>query len=406
MSAERAAAASMRRLRRDLMTTWTTAWFLGIGVFATIAGVLSYLLRETNFNSDLEVYATAAYGLTYFDEEGRFHDEDLVGEGNLAPGRSELWVLGPGDPPEVFLAPEFPMFGPRLLADAVREAMETEEPVERDGRDPRGEDYRLYALPSYGADNVPRAAIVVISDPDQLYLSHQSFVFALVVVTLSIGGLGLVVAMFLTRRSTQPVIEALDQRERFLIAAAHELRTPIATLRAICESAGAGDEEAGDALDRARAITERTCRLVDDLLLFARLEAGTTTLEREPVRLDLLVEAAAAEDERVVIEGDECIAEVDPRLTTVAVSNLIDNALRHAENGEVRVWVRPGSVVVLDEGPGYPPEILAQGNRGWGIAPSRTGSGIGLATVRMIANLHDGELHLSNPGGARAELVL
>ena len=310
-------------------------------------------------------------------------------------------------PAIVHLAPERPIFQGASYDELARRAMEFEEDVIQNGVDERGVGYRAYVISSY-LGNEPKAAIVCVTDPEPVLEAHASFVRNLTLTALAIGIVGLGVGLFLARWSLLPVARALEQRERFLAAAAHELRTPVASLRAVAESALAGDEPAQEALARVGQLTERTATVVDELLLFARLDTGATTAEMEDVRLDLLVEAALPEEPAVELEAEEAIVKADPRLLRVAVRNLVENASLHGGARAIRVHISDRTLVVEDEGPGYPEAILALARGPFVVAPSNRGAGIGLATVKMIAELHGGSLGLENreSGGARATLAL
>ena len=134
-------------------------------------------------------------------------------------------------------------------------------------------------------------------------------------------------------------------------------------------------------------------------------------VEREAVRLDLLVEAEVGDAATVTVPSSPpCVAQVDPRLMRVAARNLVANARAHGrtEDAALVIDVTSTSVSVRDAGPGFPSEILALARGPFSSAPSTGGSGVGLSTCAMIARLHGGALRLDNPpeGGARATLTL
>src|SRR3954471_1935825 len=88
----------------------------------------------------------------------------------------------------------------------------------------------------------------------------------------------------------EPVTRSLQAQESFLAAAAHDLRTPLATLAALLDTAQHGVTEREEALNRAARLAARSGGVIDDLLLRARLAAGTRGVELRPARLDQLVE--------------------------------------------------------------------------------------------------------------------
>ena len=412
MGAEKSTGAAMRRLHLALSGAWACAWILGTAALSAVAIGLNDKLRWQDLDAELELYATATYGLTWFDETGTFHDELLVQERDIDGGPVDIWVVEPGQPARFHLEPTRPRFRPSGLAQVAEEVVRTNTDFAFDGRDSDSLAFRAFAIPTYADDagDIAKAAIVVIGDPRPGARAHEAFTTRLLLISVGIGALGLVVGMVMARWSLRPVASTLEQRERFLAATAHELRTPVASLRAVTESAFAGDEAADVALRRVDSLARRTGDVVDDLLLFAQLDAWGAALERTSVRLDLLVEACLPEGAAIDLEGETTVAEVDPRLVRVAVRNLADNALRHANQPEsrVRVSVTGTSVVVEDSGPGFPGEVLELAQGAFSAAPSHHGAGLGLATAKMIARLHGGELQLENPptGGARATLRL
>ncbi|MFI6661421.1 ATP-binding protein [Streptomyces sp. NPDC050523] len=221
--------------------------------------------------------------------------------------------------------------------------------------------------------------------------------------------------------------EALEREHRFVDTAGHELRTPLALLRAQLELATARPRERGEleaALHSATAETDRLVGLAEDLLVLARTRRGRLPLRREEVSLPrLLTNAAEAFRSRAAAVGamitverpgpSEATADLDPIRLRQVLHNLLDNALRHSgpcgpgritlsaahTNDTVRVCVR-------DQGQGFPPAPLAD--------PPPTSSakalesGLGLRIVAMIAASHGGRVSLANQssGGALVTVSL
>jgi signal transduction histidine kinase len=223
-------------------------------------------------------------------------------------------------------------------------------------------------------------------------------------------------------------LEAVRARQREFVAdAAHELRSPLANMRTQLEVA----RHLGPATDWPAvgedllADTNRLARLVDDLLVLARADAGPRPTRGEPVDLQALVgdvvhrfvEAAvpvqAAEDAPVWTVGD-------PDELRRVVGNLVDNAVRYARERVLVAVRRDGEDAVLtvtDDGPGIPASdrerVFERFTR---LDDSRThdtgGAGLGLAIVRELLRRHGGTVTMDDaspgedPPGLRAEVRL
>ncbi|HRA75618.1 MAG TPA: ATP-binding protein [Propionicimonas sp.] len=219
-------------------------------------------------------------------------------------------------------------------------------------------------------------------------------------------------------RTLNEMLDRLDRaaaRQRgFVEDAAHELRSPISSLRAAVEVAEAHPAAftSGELAAELAPQVLRMQALVDDLLLLARV--GATGSRRELTGLAGLVEDAAAgvpAGVAVEVRGSGA-AWVDGPAVGRVVRNLVENAARHARS-LVRVTLADGSVVVEDDGAGIP---LADRERVFerfvrlDDAREREagGSGLGLAIAREIARDHGGDVVLgeSDLGGLRAVVSL
>ncbi len=207
-----------------------------------------------------------------------------------------------------------------------------------------------------------------------------------------------------------------QQRQRDLVSdTAHELRSPIASIRAQLEVAL--DHPNGlDWPETARDVhadTLRLARLTEDLLLLARLDGQH--LRRKPTDLSAVCGSVVARYSaaRVPVRADApepCVVAGDPEALSRLLVNLLDNAVRHA-SGQVCVSLRGDDgwavLVVSDDGPGIPAE---DAERAFGrfsrleAARNRTGeegvagAGLGLAIVRSTAEAHGGSVSLSDAG--------
>ncbi len=200
--------------------------------------------------------------------------------------------------------------------------------------------------------------------------------------------------------------EALARERRFTADAAHELRTPLAVLRAqwdvLRRAAGADERVSAEA--RLGAGLDRMDRLVTQMLALARLDAAAQPLPTAAVGWPAIVEAAMndclplAERRRIELAcewpptGQEPLPlEGDANLLTVLLRNLLDNAVRYApEASGVTLRFAAGHLEVENAGAPLAPEQLARlgerFQRPDGQAES--GSGLGLSIVQRIAALH------------------
>jgi heavy metal sensor kinase len=215
--------------------------------------------------------------------------------------------------------------------------------------------------------------------------------------------------------------DGLLRERRFVADASHELRTPLSLLKTELELAlrrARSPEELEDALCSAAASTDRLARLADDLLVLARAERGRLPLKRECVDvLDVLDSVAAsfaarAETERRVVRiaGDGAVVVTADRLRLEqALSNLVDNALRHGRGPvTLSTHARSGAVElhVTDEGGGFPTVFLDRAFERFSRADGRSsdGSGLGLAIVDTIARAHGGRAAASNRSSGGADV--
>ncbi|MDQ3637274.1 MAG: HAMP domain-containing histidine kinase [Actinomycetota bacterium] len=216
-------------------------------------------------------------------------------------------------------------------------------------------------------------------------------------------------------------------RDLFISSVSHDLRTPLTATRAglgLLRTSASGrlQPDERDLLDNARRNTDRLGMLVDDLLAYNQLEAGTLRLDREPLDLRAVVTEAIASVHPLIREKGQTLeanmpeplpGEGDPRRLEQAITNVLANAHQHTPGGTRigiagRVSGGEVSLSVDDNGPGIPQgELEAVFRRFHRLGSGRGGSGLGLAIARGIVELHEGRIWAeSQPGeGATFQVV-
>jgi signal transduction histidine kinase len=217
--------------------------------------------------------------------------------------------------------------------------------------------------------------------------------------------------------------EATMKRQREFVAdASHELRTPLtsvlANLELLQESLQRSDRnEDGEVVDSALRSSRRMNRLIGDLLLLARADAGRLDAHRRCDLAEVAGEAAAEAAplmgaRELVVDNDKPLwVEGSPDELHRMVLNLLDNAAHHTpphSRVELSLRAEDGEAVVevADDGPGIPAEmreqIFSRFVRGTGPADTTpgTGTGLGLAIVSAVAESHGGSVEVTDsPGG-------
>jgi two-component system phosphate regulon sensor histidine kinase PhoR len=236
--------------------------------------------------------------------------------------------------------------------------------------------------------------------------------------------------VLLTLPDVTPLRQVENTRREFVTNVSHELRSPLASVKAMVETLEAGalerPEVARDFLGRINADVDRMSAMVEELLELARVESGAVRLEREPVDIAVLARDVAASFQlraetagvTLAVEADEAApsADADPARVRQVLVNLVDNALRFTPSGG---WVilRAGQgggtgqvqFEVMDTGVGIAPQHLPHVfERFYKADRSRRdgGTGLGLAIVRHLVAAHGGTVSVESREGQGARFTV
>lgn len=210
--------------------------------------------------------------------------------------------------------------------------------------------------------------------------------------------------------------EGFEREKRFAADAAHELRTPLAALKAQAQVAlnTTDINQKNEALQKLIASVNRSTHVVQQLLTMSRLVPGSASLqEAEDVHLAgltrevlaTLVPSAIEKHIELEYECEDTLPKIHGNATalSVLIRNLVDNAIRYSnENGRiiVRLSKKMNDILleVIDNGPGIPAQLRTRVfERFYRVIGSKSpGSGLGLAIVQQICELHGGRIELDS----------
>ena len=270
--------------------------------------------------------------------------------------------------------------------------------------------------------------LIAVAVADQVELADR---FAELIAAFGGAALAAIVLIaaggyFLVQKATAPAERSMAYTRRFMADAAHELRTPIAVLRTKAEVAlqeARSPETYVAALRGMGHEAQRLGRVVDDLLMLARADAGERRVERARFFLDdVVLDAAlsvrtlaqAAGVTMIVDEFEETPIIGDANLVRELVVVLLDNAVKFTPGGgSVRVRVAPKpqpTVTVEDTGCGIPseqlPHVFERFYRGDSSRPREGGAGLGLAIAQWVASVHDARIQLTSAPGSGTRAVV
>ena len=241
----------------------------------------------------------------------------------------------------------------------------------------------------------------------------------LALLVASLGG------YLLARKTLEPIDRALAGQRRFMADASHELRSPVAILQGELDVTLSRDDrgaaEYRESLEVMRRSVQRLTRIVRDLFLLARSDAGDVAPQRETLSLDDVIrqtvrayKTVAGERGVALIAGcdGDLAVSGDEDLLQRMLGNLLENAIRYTPpRGEVHVRCTAAGadarIEVRDGGAGVPKELREQiFERFFRVEPARgaapdgagSGAGLGLPIARWIAAAHGGTLRLESSG--------
>lgn len=447
------------------MAVRLTVWYAAV-TFALVLAATSYLYWALALNMDredtqfLRDKVTAVRRVMEQSPDDRSDLEQYV----LAASTGRLFVrVRPGSDGQVVESPGMNSVLPAARFPAVDSPppYESSEEVEL----PDGRFFRVLAWVEPGGRAVVHVAMDVSHDEVVLGEFRRRMAYVLVASLLAAGGVG----FWLARRGLRPIAaisatarrigpthlgeriataglpaevkdladtfnpmlarleDAFGRLERFSADIAHELRTPVNTLRVGAEVAlqrPRTTEEYRDVLESCLEECGRLSRLIDSLLFLARAEAPKAALVTGPV--DVAVELrnvqevfdpmAAEAGVRLVVEVTAGLhVTADRTLLDRAIGNLVANALSHTPAGGTVTLFADRTVAgvrigVRDTGPGIPAEHLPYVfDRFYRADAARTSTGrvgLGLAIVKSIADLHGGTASADSPPGGGATVAI
>lgn len=216
---------------------------------------------------------------------------------------------------------------------------------------------------------------------------------------------------------------SFDKERRFTADAAHELRTPLAGMKAQAQVASRAKDkgECRHALGLLLSGVDRATHLVDQLLTLARLDPDASLRNAQPVELrreiiealaNLAPLAIASDVELELLDGGDGQISGEAALIEILVRNIVKNAIAHTPKGgrvtvEIQSSVRALTIIVSDTGPGMPFDLRKRAFERFYRAPGndKQGCGLGLSIVKRIADLHGGKATLSDRKGGSGLVV-
>ena len=448
----------LKRLPIRWRLTFVFAGLMAVLLAGLIAFVYFHFRSDLDYNIDGALNARAQAVASLIRNENAADTRGALG---TIPNQDESFVQVLDDAGQVLGASAGHDTPPLLTATEIRAAERSPQLIGR------GERYRLYALPVRGGRRIVvagvsletrHAALDKLDDSLQVAVPPAFVLASIAAYFLAAAALAPVERMRaraalistdeISTRLPLPeandeiqalgktlnamldrLEEGLNHERQFVANASHELRMPLAVLRAELEVAlreRGGERPLRAAMTSAIEETDRIVKLAEDLLLLARAHDGTLPLAPERLAVAELLHELGERFAPIVAEsGRELLVDhadlpagacilADPDRIRQAVSNLIDNSLRYGD-GTVTVSARQAAdrieLHVSDRGHGFGEDLAGRAFDRFSradVARGRGGVGLGLAIVRTIAQAHGGDAAACDlpQGGADVWLTL
>ncbi len=215
-------------------------------------------------------------------------------------------------------------------------------------------------------------------------------------------------------------------KKDFVTNVSHELRTPLTAIKGFAETLeDEVDEKCRHYVDIIKINTDRLVRIVQDLLILSELEEKDTRLELENLNIVELIESVAKLfEEKIMAKKLNLKLNINKNTPTLRADsfkleqlliNLIDNAVKYTETGEIKISVRQkGKYIILeirDTGIGIPKKYLSRiFERFFVVDKSHSrklgGTGLGLSIVKHIVQLHNGQINVKSASGAGSKFTV
>lgn len=275
------------------------------------------------------------------------------------------------------------------------------------------------------------AYIQIISNVNQVQASVKQSQLIIVICMVIFWLISIIVSFYLSKMNMKPILKAWDRQQEFVANASHELRTPLTIISLNLEKLFTKPNhtilQESEAIAEALNETKRLSKLTTDLLLLAKSDSHSLTIEKQPVNttefIDQIVKPfqfMAEEEEKsfIVEHSDNLIVSMDQEKIHQVLLILIDNALKYTQAGnQIKLtstqnkknWV----VTLENNGSKIEPENLERIFQRFyqdplSSAEKADGFGLGLAIAKQILDEHEGKISVKNlePSGVSFQFSL